>query len=425
MTQTSAATPSLLEEPKISEEVAAPEPAAQAPEGQDDDSAELREFTRLEALLFARTRSQADLQRELERRERLFREALVRMSTSTSQEFSALRAGYDAAVARAIEAEVARAELTFALDETRAQLTAAGAYAGVGAQNPAPAVYAQAADPAAEARAPEAAAERDALAADNRALCLQLEALRGELSGLRARLQESEQAWHAAAGQTQKVQQRAAALEERVNALRAETAELTLIAQTRSARIAELTQAAAFEQQEIRTLRAQVAAANAAQLAQSEAREADRQLWAERLQKHEDREQEAWKSAASAVARSETRLREFLGSLQTPLRELDASLDALNTQPGQPASATAPSARFDVRTSEPKEAKEPKDTKAKSAASGRIADELAQERERRTKLVAAVRALQAATQSGEPTKPWIEELVELVSESRPSARRRS
>ena len=447
MTQTSAATPtpssssssSSLEEPKISEEVAAPEDVAGATrEATGGHDAELSEFARLEALLFARTRSHGSLQRELDRRERLFREALVRMSTSTSQEFSALRAGYDAAVARAIEAEVARAELTFALDETRSQLTAAGPYAGVGVQNQAPSVYARSVDHTEQASALEEAvrrlgSERDALAGENSVFQARSEAVRGELRGVRARLDESEQAWQAAVGQTQKAQQRFASLQDRVNALRAESAELTLLAQTRAARIAELTQAAALDGQEIRTLRAQVVAANAAQVAQAEAREADRQLWAERVQKHEEREQEAWKSAASAVARAETRLREFLASLGTPLRELDASLDALGSQGGQPAEATPTSASFDVsqesRANEPKQssrASEPKESKTKStASSARIAEELAQERDRRTKLVAAVRALQAATQSGEPTKPWIEELVELVSESRPSARRRS
>jgi|GEM_PF-6599868 len=425
MTQTSAATPSLLEDPKISEEVAAPpEAVLMAGAVTESHDEELADFTRLETLLFARTRSHGDLRRELDRRERLFREALVRMSTSTSQEFSALRAGYDAAVARAIEAEVARAELTFALDETRAQLTAAAPSGGVGES---PSVYARAADHSEQAYALEdalrrAGSERAALAGENLAQRARVEALRGELSGVRARLSESEQAWLAAAGQTQKTNQRFSSTQDRITALRAESAELTLLAQTRAARIAELTQAAAFDQQEIRTLRAQVGAANAAQVAQGEAREADRQLWAERVQKHEEREEEAWKSAASAVARSETRLREFLGSLGSPLRDLDTSLDALNSPGGQPAEA-AP-ASFDV--SPESRAPEAKDSKAASGPGGRrIADELAQERDRRTKLVAAVRALQAATQSGEPTTPWIEELVELVSESRPSARRRS
>lgn len=407
MTQTSAATPSTssFEEPKIPEEPAVAPAHEEAVDSTD-------EVARLEALLFARTRSHGGLQRELERRERLFREALVRISTSTSQEFSALRTGYDAAVARAIEAEVARAELTFALDETRAQLTAAAPAGYVGAQDLSPGVYAATADRAA------LVAEN----AENAELRGRFEALRGELNGLRARLTESELAWTAAVVHSQKLEQRVSATQDRLNQLRGEAAELTLLAQTRAARIAELSQAAALDQQELRTLRAQVVAANAAQVALGEAREADRQLWAERLQKHEEREQEAWTAAAAAVARAEARLREFLETLGEPLRELDTALDALNSPGEQRSEAAQPSARFDVSA----EARSAEPAPVSAAKPGRIADELASERDRRTKLVAAVRALQAATQSGEPTKPWIEELVELVAvESRPSARRRS
>lgn len=433
MSQTSASSSSSsfssFEDPNIPEEVAQPAPGS-LPELSEltELPTEPGDFARLEALLFARTRSLGDLQRELERRDRLFREALVRMSTSTSQELSALRTGIDAAVARAIEAEVARAELTFALDETRAQLTAAPPGGGVGARAQAPGVYAAGAD-AANAMTQRVSAERDAARVDNTALRRQLEALHGELSGLRARAAEAESAWQSACAQGQKLQQRLVATQQRVDELRSESAELTLLAQTRASRITELTQAAAFDQQEIRTLRAQVTAASTAQVAQGEAREADRQLWSERLQQHEEREQAAWKAAASAVARSEERLREFLGTLEQPLRELDASLDALNStgrvaSPGERTTDAAElGAHFDVSASQPPLAP---DAKASAAPSGRrIADELAHEKERRTKLVAAVRALQAATQSGEPTKPWIEELVELVSEARPSARRRS
>jgi hypothetical protein len=279
---------------------------------------------RLEALLFARTRSHSQLLRELERKDRLLREGLLRMSTSTSQEFSALRAGYDAAVARAIEAEVAKAELTFALDETRAQLTAAapevGRSVGVGARDRATAVYANGAGlipPAADSR-------------ELAALRAQLEALRGERNGLQARMLEAENAWQAAHGLTQKVNQRLSGAQTRVDELRAETAELTLLAQTRAARIVELTQASGLDQQEVRALRAQVATATAAQVAQSEAREADRSSWSERLGEHAEREQAAWKAATEAVARSESRLREFLGTLQQPLQELDVALDTLN-----------------------------------------------------------------------------------------------
>jgi hypothetical protein len=119
-------------------------------------------------------------------------------------------------------------------------------------------------------------------------------------------------------------------------------------------------------------------------------------------------------------------LREFLGSLEQPLRQLDATLDALGSA-GRAANTGELRAEAS-QTSAPiyVSAAALPETPAASAPNGRrIADELANERDRRTKLVAAVRALQAATQSGEPTTPWIEELVELVSETRPSARRRS
>jgi DNA repair exonuclease SbcCD ATPase subunit len=266
------------------------------------------------------------------------------------------------------------------------------------------------------------AAERARLIDENVELRRQLEQQRGELNGLRARVLESELAWQSAFAQGQKLQQRFGSTQDRVNELRSESAEVTLLAQTRAARIGELTQSAAFDQQEIRTLRAQVSAATAAQVAQGEARESDRQLWSERLRQHEEREQAAWSAAAAAVARSEARLREFLGSLERPLRQLDASLDTLGTAGRTEAAPSAPVIDVSTATSTtPATA----DASSLPAPNGRrIPDELANERDRRTKLVAAVRALQAATQSGEPTTPWIEELVELVSEARPSARRR-
>lgn len=296
---------------------------------QPAESDELSEIARLEALLFARTRSHGSLQRELERKERLIREALSRMSTSTSQEFSALRAGYDAAVARAIEAEVARAELTFALDETRAQLTAAAVDmgAGVGTQKQAPGVYAGGVEP--RSGGPEAAPS--APVSNDSALRECVETLRGEVAGLRARVLEAETAWQSAHALSSKLQQRIGSSQTRVDELRSESAELKLLAETRAARIAELTHASGVDQQELRALRAQVATATEAQVAQNEAREADRQLWSQRFSQQEEREQAAWKAASEAVARSESRLREFLVSLEQPLQELDGALDALNT----------------------------------------------------------------------------------------------
>jgi hypothetical protein len=50
------------------------------------------------------------------------------------------------------------------------------------------------------------------------------------------------------------------------------------------------------------------------------------------------------------------------------------------------------------------------------ASATRLSDDLAKERSRRRKLGATVRALEAANQSGESVGPWIEELLELLSE---------
>jgi len=122
---------------------AAPQAAPRAGEGEDEDL----ELARLESLLYARTQQSQTLSRELARCDRLLREALVRMPTLAGSELHALRRGYDAAVERAVEAEVARAELTFALDETRAQLTAAGPSAATDVRQPgAPGVYARVAE---------------------------------------------------------------------------------------------------------------------------------------------------------------------------------------------------------------------------------------------------------------------------------------
>jgi hypothetical protein len=109
-----------------------------------------QELARLEALLYTRTQHSRTISNELSRCDRLLREALDRIPSLASSELQALRRGYDAAVERAIEAEVARAELTFALDETRAQLTAAptpgASGAVVGQKAAAPGVYARIAE---------------------------------------------------------------------------------------------------------------------------------------------------------------------------------------------------------------------------------------------------------------------------------------
>src|SRR5262245_11343941 len=100
-----------------------PSPAEEPPLHVDLSPEEL-EVARLEGLLSTRSRDLSALRREFSRCDHLLREALERMATSSADELAALRRGYEAAVDRAVEAEFARAELTFTLDETRAQLGA-------------------------------------------------------------------------------------------------------------------------------------------------------------------------------------------------------------------------------------------------------------------------------------------------------------
>jgi len=405
---------------------AAPQAAPRAGEGEDEDL----ELARLESLLYARTQQSQTLSRELARCDRLLREALVRMPTLAGSELHALRRGYDAAVERAVEAEVARAELTFALDETRAQLTAAGPSAATDVRQPgAPGVYARVAElEEAEgnlhARLVLAEQDRDSAQQRLRGLTRELQeaseraelllsrehalsaaigahearehVLRAHAAGLGARAGEAELAFQSAYGRAQLLEQRAAEAQARLAQLQAEAAEQAVRVQAHAARIEELQRALSLEQQEVRSLRGQVAAAEAAQRQQNAARETDEAQWAERVRQLSEREQEATR----AGARAEEQLREFLGSLEKPLRELDGSLDRLG-----PDARVLPLAEA-LRS----------DSIEPPADAARLTDELAKERSRRRKLGVTVRALQAASESGEPTGPWIQELLQILAE---------
>jgi len=181
------------------------------------------EFARLEALLAQRTRSLTNLQRESERRDRLLREALDRIEATSTRELSGLRRQYESAVDRAVEAELARAELRFALDEALAQLAAAPAGARADVQ-PLYARFAELQKNEEHLRTSLRAAEdeRDLARLRSQALEQQLnqvaaatdtawlgdrpsgsereDALLGERAGLVARLEEAERAWVALAG---------------------------------------------------------------------------------------------------------------------------------------------------------------------------------------------------------------------------------
>src|SRR3954468_7266470 len=92
------------------------------------------ELARLEQLLLDRTRERRELAQELERRSELLREACTRLTEIGPQVAAAgsehlvraIREERDAAVARALEAELARADATFRVDELMGELLGTG-----------------------------------------------------------------------------------------------------------------------------------------------------------------------------------------------------------------------------------------------------------------------------------------------------------
>ncbi|MET0389030.1 MAG: hypothetical protein ABW321_23855, partial [Polyangiales bacterium] len=275
---------------------AAHEPLApHSSETESQEVAEELEFARIETLLALRARSLDTLQREFDRRDRRLREALERLATTSSDELVALRQGHEAAVKQALEAELARAELGFALDETRAQLTAAPGSRVAAPPAASPSVNGALAHGA--HTAPITHGVHVAHAETPRAPSRD-EALRGERAGLVARLSETEQAFRSAEQRYGDLARRHDDTEARLLEARTESAELAVLAHARETRISELTQALAREQREVRDLRSQLAAVLAEQAAQSEASE------------------------------------DFLLSLEAPLRELDHSLQQLRPEPG-------------------------------------------------------------------------------------------
>jgi len=227
MPGTSAHPPSAHTEPVNGPDSETSLPRSPGSPGSPEPEPEESEFARLEALLAQRTRSLANLQRESERRDRLLREALDRIEATSTRELSALRRQYESAVDRAVEAELARAELRFALDEALAQLAAAPAVGTAETRPDVQPLYARLAELQQHEeylrtclRASEQ--ERDLARLRSRELEQQLgqvvaaadtswlgerpsasereDALLGERAGLAARLEEAERAWAALAG---------------------------------------------------------------------------------------------------------------------------------------------------------------------------------------------------------------------------------
>jgi hypothetical protein len=375
------------------------------------------EFARIEALLALRTRNLGTLQREFDRRDRLLREALERLGVSSGQELATLRQRHDAAIDRALEAEFACAELRFALDETRAQLTAAPTSA-------APTATAVGTDTQVlRARVSELeqceqqmrtrlhAVEQEKIASAERVTTLERElldartrlerseltwaqersvqdggqdALAGERAGLQLRLDEVERAWRSAAGRAHVAQVRHDETREKLVASQAERAELSLRVQASGARALELEQALAVTQQELTRLRAELTAVHHERTAQTEAFDAERHGFQAQLHQ-----------VGGQVSGGDAQLLEALSAAQRRVSELET---ALSSRPAPaPANSEAPETRPDVSP-------------------GPLVDALTAERAKRRKLAVTVRALQAASEAGEAIAPWIDELVDLLAE---------
>ncbi|HKU41422.1 MAG TPA: hypothetical protein VJR89_24865 [Polyangiales bacterium] len=105
----------------------APDSTAPRPSGAAEVTEAESEVARLEQLLSSRTRERRDLALELERRGALLRDAVSRLSELAPRvSENQLQKERDAALARAVEAEVARAEANFKLYEVLGRLLALG-----------------------------------------------------------------------------------------------------------------------------------------------------------------------------------------------------------------------------------------------------------------------------------------------------------
>jgi hypothetical protein len=511
------------------------EPMPPPATGTDGDD---RELARLESLLAARTRELRALQREFERRSQLLREALERVGMATSNELRAVREAQANAVSRAVEAELARAELGFELDELRTQLQASPPSGPVRELRSLYARVAQLEETEAALRARLLLTEQDreqlrdqargferqALEANER-WELQIatehtrsheqaktagpaegvsphqssatDALAGERAGLAARLDETELALSAAWTRASTAELRLVEAQEKIAEVRSVGAELTLQVQVEAARRSELSAELSGAQAGSRDLRAQLMAAVEAQRALHAELDALQRRAGEQLSQHATLDAEvdllqrrvseqlveqselvknlaAEKTRAAeleqAFQRERSGFRERLGQLEReaqthgdqvrtllaelgrPLLELEASLVQLaqkrpgrtNAQMSSPeadggeeqAAAVDPSELAEqLRLSQLRCAQLEAALTARSASARdealatlkgelidtradatRLSDDLTRERHRRRRLSVTVRALQAASESGEAAGPWIEELVAILNE---------
>jgi chromosome segregation ATPase len=502
------------------------------------------EVLRLERLLVASSRNRRALAHEIDRRSALLREVLERIgelehdlaptaapepspaSRSASAdpcvelraELDDARAERSAAVARALEAEAARAETAFRLDEALGHLSAGrgkapgadpsalegaaleqaellGTARGLRARlaeaeealGVAEARVVLAEQDLAEARARARGLERELNEAQERFelellhargdrdtqeahaadLFTTLAGAQGECSGGSARADEAERAFVHARTRAQRAERSLQDAIEKLEGLRAESAEVVLAAHSRASRIAELTADLSAERDAARELRAELAhkeAVHDALQAALASRDEHVDQLAAKLHDLQSAQAEAQtglavvSAAASLGDRRATVMRKALSDVRAPLQDLSSALHGIvlgaressgggvgdspqmteePTVPGLPILLEAPAgweqqqvaaqARIDelqaqlagrIRMSM-------RDTGLSAlkgelidvrASAARLADDLAKERSRRRKFAVTVRAMQAAAESGESPVPWIDELVSLLND---------
>ncbi|HET6333168.1 MAG TPA: hypothetical protein VFG30_08145 [Polyangiales bacterium] len=278
-------------------------PESEPPVAEPSDAA--GELSRLEQLLLERTRERRELAQELERRSELLRNACARLTELGPQVAAAasehavhsIREERDAAVARAVEAEVARADATFRVDELMGQLLGAGRAIPEPAISPSARERALSArlaeldegkltlearlllleDELAHARSQLATAARDRVETGER---LEFEigqarvwaetaqqklseltdargALLGERDGTRARLDEAERALTVSQERLTRTLRQANEAKEKLELERTERASILTVAETRALQIEELSGLRSQEQEQLRELRAE------------------------------------------------------------------------------------------------------------------------------------------------------------------------
>jgi chromosome segregation ATPase len=275
------------------------------------------------------------------------------------------------------------------------------------------------------------------------------DALVGELDGLRFRMIEAETALRGNAERLGRAQHQVRELEHKLHAARAERANESARVEALLVRLQEAVHARAADQEQLRALRMEREQSAAAPMLEDLRAELTREraaraaLITQLTAAASDQPNDAARAYATQQMRLEA-LRACLLELRLPLVEFESGLERIAQGEGLgPVSAEpldqdlvsaleeqlrARELRIQELESALNERERPERAASRElstlkgelidvrANAARLSDDLAKERARRRKMAVTVRALQAATDSGEAPGPWIEELVAVVNE---------